>query len=106
MSRQIFLRALAGAAAGFAAGALFLTSSFSAMNRMPPGFVQLRFRGGGRGRGRLLGRADGLPAAPAGAGVGLGALAADRQVPAVPEAAVGPDLDEAPDVPLHLALQI
>src|SRR5262249_40318075 len=52
----------------------------------------------------LLGR-DRLARPLAGAGVGLGALAADRQAAAVPEAAVALDLLEAVDVLVYLAAQ-
>ena len=54
----------------------------------------------------LLLAGDGLLRALAGAGVGLGALAAHRQAAAVPDALVAADLDLAADVGGDLAAQV
>src|SRR5829696_2989028 len=56
-------------------------------------------------RGLLL-AGNGLLGALAGAGVGVGALAAHRQPPAVPDPLVAADLDLALDVLLDLAAQV
>src|SRR5215207_1590689 len=55
---------------------------------------------------RLLLAGNGLLGALAGAGVGVGALAAHRQPPAVPDPLVAADLDLALDVLLDLAAQV
>jgi hypothetical protein len=55
---------------------------------------------------RLADAADGALRALAAAGVGVGALAADGQTEAVPDALVGADLDLALDVVGHLAPEV
>src|SRR5262245_38398932 len=57
------------------------------------------------GRGRTLHPARGLLGTFAGAGVGLGALAPDRQPATVTEAPVGADIHQPLDVHLNLAAQ-
>src|SRR3989338_9022683 len=79
----------------------------------PPAFLTMRFfpifKSSNILRLAFLAAAGthGLPNVAAdGAGVGLGALAADRQALAVAQTAVGADVFEALDVARHLALEV
>src|SRR6202043_675415 len=54
----------------------------------------------------LLAHADRLARAAAGAGVGPGALATDRQAAAVAQPTVGPDLHQALDIERDLAAKL
>src|SRR5690554_2871626 len=67
---------------------------------------QRAIRGVGLLAGRLLLAGDGTARSLAGAGVGLGGLAAYGQATAVPQATVAADVHEALDVELHLAAQV